>query len=58
MQLNDKDKKEAESLFTRQVESFLSGVIDVTCRTDDVLLRVSKFLSKINLNQIFPRVHS
>ncbi|CAH8539220.1 unnamed protein product [Schistosoma intercalatum] len=60
MQLNDKDKKEAESLFTRHVESFLSGVIDVTCRTDDVLLRliIFKHVPEIikNLTKVYPKL--
>ncbi|CAH8499894.1 unnamed protein product [Schistosoma turkestanicum] len=60
MQLNDKYQKEAESMFTRQVDSFLSGVIDVTCRTDDVLLRliIFKHVPEIikNLIKVYPKL--
>ncbi|KAH8876954.1 Dedicator of cytokinesis protein 1 [Schistosoma japonicum] len=59
MQLNDKWQKEAESLFAHQVESFLSGVIDVTCRTDDVLLRliIFKHVPEIikSLTKVYPK---
>ncbi|XP_018651317.1 putative dedicator of cytokinesis protein 1 (DOCK1) [Schistosoma mansoni] len=60
MQLNDKYQKEAESLFIHQVESFLSGVIDVTCRTEDVLLRliIFKHVPEIikNLTKVYPKL--
>ncbi|CAH8534649.1 unnamed protein product [Heterobilharzia americana] len=60
MQLNDKYQKETESLFIRQVESFLSRVIDVTCRTDDVLLRliIFKHVPEIikSLTEVYPKL--
>ncbi|CAH8849974.1 unnamed protein product [Trichobilharzia szidati] len=60
MQLNGHSQKETEFLFIRQVESFLSGIIDVTCHTEDVLLRliIFKHVPEIVkcLTEVYPKL--